>query len=75
LNSSRKANIDESVGSSTFKQCYQTSGIWAFSSLQFRWNFICLHVFRKKLHDDIFCKWPSPELNKQSWCWKHFSLS
>jgi len=27
-----------------------------------------------KLHDAIFCKWASPGLNKQSWCWKKFSL-
>jgi len=22
----------------------------------------------------FLCKWPSPGLNKQSWCWKKFSL-
>ena len=27
-------------------QPYHTSGCWGFLSLQFRWNFICLHVFR-----------------------------
>jgi len=41
-------------------QPYQTSGSWAFLSLRFRWKFICLHVFRWKLHDATFYKWPSP---------------
>jgi len=38
FNSTRKANIDERFGSSTFKPdtAYQTSGSWAFLSLQFR---------------------------------------
>ena len=32
----------------------QTSGSWAFFMIAIRWNFICRHVFRKKLHDAIF---------------------
>jgi len=39
---------------------------------QFRWNFVCLHVFRKNYMMPFFCKWPLPELNKQSCCWKIF---
>jgi len=30
----------------TLTQPYQTSSSWTFLSLQFRWKFICLHVFR-----------------------------
>ena len=58
----------------TLTQPYQTSSSWTFSSLQFRWKFICLHVFRQNYMTSYFGKWPSPGLNKQSWCWKIFSL-
>jgi len=43
-----------------------------FLSLQFRWNFICLHVLNETSMIPFFRKWPLSGLNKQSWCWKIF---
>ena len=48
---------------------YQRQVVGLFS-LQFRWNFIFLHVLSKNYMMLFFRKWPSPGLNKQSYCWK-----
>jgi len=46
FNSTRKVNTEESFLPLNLTQSYQTSGNCTFLSLQFGWNFICLHVYR-----------------------------
>jgi len=75
FNSTRKVNTDERFASFSFKPNIALPNVKLLSlflSLQFHWNFICLSVLSKTYMMPFFRKWPSPGLNKQSWCWKNF---
>ena len=77
FDSTRRVNTDECFGSFTFKPdialpYVRYLGFFYHCNLQFRWNFICLQVLSKNYKIPFICKWPSPGLNKQCWCWKNF---
>jgi len=55
-------------------QPYQTSSSWAFYHCYFAENWFASMCLGKNYMTSYFCKWPWPGLNKQSWCWKIFSL-
>ena len=75
--STRKVNIDESFVSSTFETWHSPTKRQVVG-LFYHCNFVEILFASMYLGKDYmkppFCKWPSPGLNKQSWCWKKFCL-
>ena len=53
-------------------QPYQTSGSWAFYHCNFAEVLFASMRLGKNYLMPFICKWPSPGLNKQTWCRKIF---
>jgi len=66
--STRKVNVDESFGSSTFKPDTALDFLYHCNFAEILFASMCLDKKDRNYMMPFFCKWPSPGLNKQSWC-------
>ena len=68
--STRKVNIDESFGSSTFKLDTAKRQVVGLFIIAILLKFYLTPRVQVKIAWCHFFRWPTPGLKKQSWCWK-----